>query len=128
MKLRLIALVLIVSALVSTSCRKGSGSGRTISGPPDLGALYSLNDGEGGYRVGKIVAAEAEVVFVNLFADRWTTRPALAEARKAATPVPVAYSSQTFAGLQPVHLENGTTTAEELEAYESWKLGKRETF
>jgi hypothetical protein len=129
MKPLIMALTLILCILASTSCRKGSGSDKVISGPPEVGGFYSLNDGEGGYRVGKIVAVEdGEVVFINLFANRWMKRPALVEARKAATPAPVAYSSQSFAGMQPVHLEKGTATEEEIEAYESWKLGKRETF
>src|ERR1051325_572181 len=129
MRSQLIALTLLLCALALVSCRKGSGSDKAANSPREAGGLYSRPEGEGGYRVAKIVAVEeGEVVFVNLFANRWTKRPNLSEARKASTPAPVAYSFQTFAGMQPVHLENGTPTPEDLEAYERWKQGKRETF
>jgi hypothetical protein len=129
MRLQFFALTLLASTLLLASCSKGPRGGRMISAPPAVGALYSLSDGEGGYRVAKIVAMDEEdVVFINLFANRWTKPPALSEARKAATPAPLAYSAQTFAGMQPMRLENGTATPEEIQAYETWKQGKRELF
>ncbi len=78
--------------------------------------------------MGKVVAVEDEVVFVSLFSQRWTKRPALAEARQATTPIPIAYSLITMAGMQPVRLEEAKVVPEEFEAFEEWKRGKRELF
>lgn len=128
MKPRLISLSLVLCALAWSSCRKGSADEKSITGLPQAGAIYSLNDGEGGYRLGKVLVVEEEVIFTKLFADRWTRRPSVAQARKAATPIPVAYKPQSFADMRPVHLENGTVTAEESQAYESWKTGAQEIF
>jgi hypothetical protein len=109
-------------------CSRNGARAKESSSPLQPGGLYSLNDGEGGFRVGKIVAAEDEVVFVRLFSDRWTVRPTLDKARKASLPAALAFSVQSFDGMQPVRLENGIVSAEELESYESWKESKRDIF
>ena len=118
----------LVVAMVCCSCGRSGKSAAPISGPPRPGAIYSLNDGEGGYRLGKVLAVEEEIIFVNLYSERWTSRPSLEAARKANTLVGLAYSAQSFSGMQPVHLEPGKVSAEELEAYEDWKRSKREVF
>ena len=118
----------LLCTLVLTSCRQTSPEVKPLTGPPQVGALYSFNDGEGGFRAGKIIALDDEAIFVRLFENRWTARPTLAAARQAGTPIPLAYSTQTFAGMQPVHLENGTVAADELEDYETWKQSKRDVF
>jgi len=128
MKLRPLALLLMLCALVCSSCRNGSADEKSLTGPPQPGALYSLNDGEGGYRLGKVLVVEDEIIFTKCFTDRWTRRPSLAEARKATTPVSVAYRLQSFRDMKPVPLENGTVTAEEREAFEEWNKGAREIF
>ena len=119
---------MLFCVLMLSSCRKSAPEGKPISGPPLVGVLYSLSDNEGGFRVGKVVATEEEVIFVHLYADRWTRRPTLAEARKAGNAIPLAFSSVTFTGMQPIRLEDGTVSAEELEEYDRWAKGKREVF
>ena len=128
MKFLIIAVAAILCGLLLSACGRNEPAVKPISGPPQAGLLYSFNDGEGGYRVGKVVAVEDEVVFVSLFRERWTKRPALAEARQATTPIPIAYSLITMAGMQPVRLEEAKVTPEEFEAFEEWKRGKRELF
>lgn len=128
MNTRLLALAVLPCALALASCRKNPEGDKPISGPLQAGALYSFNDGEGGFRAGKVVAVEEEVTFVQLFSDRWTKRPSLAEARKAGTPISLAYTAQTITGMQPVLLESGTVTGDELETFEAWRQSKREVF
>jgi hypothetical protein len=123
-----LALIGMLCALACVSCREGSANEKVIAGPPLAGAVYSLADGEGGYRLGKVLAVDEEVIFTKFYADRWTRRPSLAEARKAATPISVAYRPQTFTEMRPVHLENGSVTADELEAFEEWNKGTREIY
>ena len=121
-------LVLIGCALLMSSCRRNAANAVLLSGPPQVGALYSLNDGEGGFRAGKVVALEDEVVFLRLFAERWTTRPSRVEAHKVARATALAFSAQNFSSMQPIHLENGEVSPDELEAYETWKQSKRDVF
>jgi hypothetical protein len=124
------ALLAVAFALViaATGCGRGNRPEATSAAPPAPGSLYSLSDGEGGYRAAKVLGEDADVVFVHLFTQRWPQRPALAAARQAGQPVPIAYTTATFAGMQPVLLEPGTVTPEELAAYDAWKQGKREAF
>lgn len=108
--------------------RQKSARDQALTGPPQAGVLYSLSDNEGGFRAGKVVALEEEVFFVHLYSDRWTKRPSLEEARKARTPVALAFTAVTFTGMQPVALETGQLSAEELEDFDTWQKGKREVF
>jgi len=121
-------ILIVTAALLLSACQRSEPAGKPISGLPRAGALYSFNDGEGGYRVAKVLAVEDETTFVNLFSQRWTKRPALAEARKGTAPIPVAYSATTLGSMQLVHLEDGQVTAEELQLYEVWKRGSQEVF
>jgi hypothetical protein len=112
---------------LGASCQD-RGSEKVIRGLPEAGALYSLFDGEGGYRVGKVVLVEDQVVFLHLFENRWPKRPSLAEASKATKALPVAYKPGSFAEMKPVKLKQSTVTSEEKETYETWKNGNQEIF
>lgn len=120
-----LALACLLAAL---GCQKKSSPETIVTTPPAPGSFYSLSDGEGGFRVGKVAATSEEVVFVFLFSNRWTKRPLLEQADQATTPAPVAYSPETFAGMLPVLIKTGSVSPEETEAYEAWQRGKRETF
>jgi len=128
MKMWCSAAAVLIGALLVSSCRRNTADATPISGPPQVGALYSLNDGEGGFRAAKIIAVEDEVVFTCYYSQRWTSRPTPADAQKADKAVPLAFSSETFAGMRPVQLENGSVSADELDAYETWKQSKQEVF
>jgi hypothetical protein len=117
-----------ICALFSSGCRREKTAGSQKAGLLQTGALYSLDDGEGGYRAGKIIAVEDDVTFVHLFANRWTKRPALADARKASEPAAIAFTPETLAGMQPTFLANGSVSEDESQAYDTWKQSKRELF
>jgi len=110
------------------SCKQEKVEGTPLSGEPQAGALYSLNDGEGGFRAGKVLAVEEDVVFIHLYGKRWTSRPPRSTAKEAGNPTAVAYSSQSFSSMQPLHLEDGSVSAEELDAYQQWRRSRRATF
>jgi hypothetical protein len=116
-----VAAATLTLSLLLVACRRNTPEITPLSGPPQVGSLYSQNDGEGGFRVAKIISADAEVIFVNLYGDRWTTRPTPDTAQKADRAAPIAFSVGTFAGMQPVALKTGSVSADELEAYEAWK-------
>jgi hypothetical protein len=124
-----LSLVLLMSGLLLLSaCSRTEPGAKPISGPPQVGSLYSCSDGEGGYRVAKVLAVEDDIAFVRLFSERWTHRPALDEAHKATAPIPIAYLLTTLSGLRPVHLEDGQASPEELALFEEWKRGKQDVF
>jgi hypothetical protein len=126
-KSALICLVLLAWALAFAACREKPV--KQITGPPSAGMVCSLNDGEGGFRAGKVLAAEEEVVFVHLFAPRWSRRPTAAEAlEKPGAPLAVAYSPESFAGMQPAFLTNAPVDPEELQLFETWRAGTRDKF
>lgn len=57
----------MLCALLLVSCReKEKVEGTPLTGEPQLGALYSLNDGEGGFRAGKVLAVDEDVIFIHL--------------------------------------------------------------
>jgi hypothetical protein len=125
MKIR-IAFATLLCAGVLCACHRGEAN-RPISGAPQAGGLYSFHDGEGGYRVGKVLAVD-DIVFVRHFGDRWPNRPKLSVARKATQSVAVAYSLKTIEDMQPVLLEKANVTPAELQPYEEWKESKGDVF
>lgn len=125
MMTRFAALLLIL--LMCAGCG-GHSSEKVISGLPEAGALYSLFDGEGGYRFGKVILVENEVIFLHLLEGRWQKRPSLSEFPKATKALPVAYKPGSFWDMKPVKLKQSTVTPEEKETYEAWKSGNEEVF
>ena len=115
-----------MAAVLVAGCHR-DGPDKPISGKPEAGGFYSFNDGEGGFRVGKVVTVQ-DFVFVRLFRERWTKRPTLAEARPSSAPLSVAYSFETMGAMQPVLLEMEKVTPEELAAYEQWKQTEQDVF
>lgn len=128
MKPSLPVLLWLSCALAGLSCRERGAEEKLISGPPNPGAYYSLNDGEGGYRLAQVLTVEPDVTFVRLFRDRWPHRPTPAEAGQATKPVPVAYRPDSFTSMRPVHVQNGAVAAEDLSSFEEWKKGAREAY
>ena len=124
MRLCLAATALLCSMLLVSCGEKKVEGTPLLSGVPQAGALYSLNDGEGGFRVGKVLALEGQVVVIHLYGNRWISRPSRSVAKAAGNPMTVAYSSQSFADMQPIHLEDGAVSDEELAIYEKWSREK----
>jgi hypothetical protein len=126
--MRWLAGAALICALMLVSCKHEKAEGTPLSGEPQTGALYSLNDGEGGFRAGKVLVVAEDVIFIHLFGNRWTSRPSRSTAKGAGDPMAVAYSPQSFSSMQPLHLEDGSVSAEELSDYENWKRSKRAIF
>ena len=128
MQLWSIATTALIGTLLFSACSKSPAGAPPISGPPQKGALYSLNDGEGGFRAAKVIAVEDDVVFTRYYGDRWTSRPTSADAQKADKATPLAFSTDTFVGMQPVQVADGSVSADDLELYETWKQSKQDVF
>jgi hypothetical protein len=118
---------LLFCLLLCASCQDHARE-KVMSGAPEPGVLYSLFDGEGGYRVGKVVLVEDQIIFLHLFENRWAKRPSVAETAKVTKVLPVAYKPGSFSDMQPVKLKKSTVTPEETETYEAWKNSNQEVF
>ena len=115
-----------LALLCSLGCRDKNAA--VSSDPPEAGTTYSLNDGEGGFRAAKVLAIEDEIIFVNLFSERWLERPSSEAIKKVSAPVSLAYSMQSFTDMRPARLQPGTVSSDELDAFEEWKQSKRDVF
>ena len=122
------AFCVAIFGVLSVGCGRKQPVAKPLAGPPEPGAIYSLIDGEGGFRAGKVVVAEEDVVFVHLFANRWDSQPSADELTSTKAPLPVAYSPETFAGMTPRLVQQGAVSPEEEETYTAWKNSKQAVF
>ncbi len=96
-----------------------------------VGGLYSIESGDSGYGVVKILALDPGVVNVRIYKQRFTTRPDSIDASsltlgKIDDPdgfgighLPI--SEATFSSWAPVFLSQQTVAEEELDGYHMWK-------
>jgi hypothetical protein len=103
-----------------------------------VGGLYSVNDGEGSYRIAKILALDDSAVHIRLYKNKYRSRPATVDASLLSLGTihdkdgfgmgHLPLSRAVFANWQPVFLFQSTVTDEELEGYEMWKEGQGGVF
>lgn len=100
----------------------------------EVGGIYSIEDGTGGYRIIKVIATDERFVHVRLYYNRFDTRPIAVEPRKlrlgsmfppeagdnrnSMSHMPV--RADELITWQPELLDNHPVTAAELEPYEAW--------
>ena len=97
------------------------------------GAIYSVEDGEGAYRVAKILVLDEQGVHVRLFKNTWNERPAQIEISELSLGsvhdgedvglghLPL--TKKAFAAWRPILVQSGTVAKDELDGYEMWKEG-----
>lgn len=96
-----------------------------------VGGLYSVDDGEGNYRVAKILALDDSAVHIRLYKNKYQSRPASVDASSLSLGTihdkdgfgmgHLPLSRAAFANWQPAFLFQSAVTDEELEGYEMWK-------
>jgi len=96
-----------------------------------VGGLYSVNDGEGSYRVAKILALDDSAVHIRLYKNKYPSRPQTVDLSTLSLGsindkdgfgmghLPL--SRKAFANWQPIFLFQSAVTDEELEGYRMWK-------
>lgn len=97
------------------------------------GALYSVNDGEGFYRVAKILVLDEQGVHIRLYKNKWKERPATVDVSTlsmGSIDDPEGFgmghlplSRKAFTAWQPMFVQDGTVANEELDGYQMWKEG-----
>ncbi|MHC4434552.1 MAG: hypothetical protein ACYTBS_22165 [Planctomycetota bacterium] len=114
----------IVIALTCVACE-----------PPDpdirTGALYTVDDGEGWYRVAKTLVVDNEAVHIRLYKDRWKDRPTSVDVDTLSLGTVndsdgfgmghLPLSRNAFAAWNPEFLADSTVVEEELEGYRVWQ-------
>jgi hypothetical protein len=98
---------------------------------PIAGALYSVDDGEGHYRVAKILAVDPDGVHIRLYKNKFNERPARVDIVSldlgsihdpdgfGMGHMPLSYAS--FSAWEPIFLMANGVDEEELEGYVYWK-------
>lgn len=98
---------------------------------PIPGAIYSVDDGEGDYRVAKVLAADAGGVHIRLFKNRYANRPNFVDPITlnlgsihdpdgfGMGHIPLSYSA--FNAWLPQFLSASSLDEEELEGYRYWQ-------
>ena len=98
---------------------------------PEVGALYSVDDGEGWFRIAKILAVDEKGVHIRLYKNRFKIRPATVD--KAVLSLgkiddPDSFgmghlplTRAAFVAWQPALLERGTVSSGELDGFLEWQ-------
>lgn len=95
------------------------------------GSLYTVNDGEGWFRIAKVLVVDDEAVHIRVYRNRFKERPTTVD-QTALTLGSIhdpggfgmghlPLTRAAFAEMEPVFLLSGTVDAEELEGYTYWK-------
>lgn len=97
------------------------------------GALYTVDDGEGFFRVAKVLVLDEHGVHVRLYKNKWKERPATVDVSilsLGGVDDPDGFgmghlplSKNAFAEWRPVLVQDGTVAKDELDGYEMWKEG-----
>lgn len=97
------------------------------------GSLCTVDDGEGSFRVAKVLAIDNEGVHLRLYKNKWTQRPAQVDVDSLSLGsihdkdgfgmghLPL--TKQAFAAWKPVVFATREIKADELEGYKMWKDG-----
>jgi hypothetical protein len=98
---------------------------------PEAGSLYTVNDGEGWFRIAKVLAVEEKGVHIRLYKNRYKDRPTTVDKRglslgKVDDPdgfgmghLPLTRAA--FVAWQPKLLERGEVSSEELDGFLEWQ-------
>ena len=109
------------------------GCGRAAP-PEKAGALYSVDDGEGWFRVATVLVVEGEGVHIRLYKNRFTTRADKVEFSSLTLGsvhdadgfgmghLPLTH--RAFRAWQPVFLAENLVAEGELDGYRAWKDAK----
>jgi hypothetical protein len=117
--------VLVVGALALVAL------GRRGEAALQVGGLYSVENGKGGYVVAKILVLDPAVVHVRVYRDVFSSRPVQVNEGVLTLGTlrdpngfgmgHLPLSRRTFAAWKPQFIKASTVSARELDGYEAWK-------
>jgi hypothetical protein len=98
---------------------------------PQVGALYSIENGDGVFSIVKLLAVDGDGVHVRLYKNKFPLRPLPVDPATLSLGsiydadgfgmghMPLSYSE--FDAWLPLHMSDGSVTEEELEGYREWQ-------
>jgi hypothetical protein len=120
----------VVVQLATTGC-SGVFSGESTRVTAEAGSLYTVDDGEGWFRVAKVLAVDEKGVHIRLYKNRFKDRPGNVD--KAALSLGriddpdgfgmghLPLTRAAFVAWKPKLLERGTVSDEELDGFLEWQ-------
>jgi hypothetical protein len=97
------------------------------------GDFYTVDDGEGFFRVVKVLVLDEQGVHVRLYQNKWKERPATVDVSilsLGGVDDPEGFgmghlplSKNAFAAWRPIFIQDGKVAKDELDGYEMWKEG-----
>ena len=97
----------------------------------EAGSLYTVDDGEGWFRVAKVLVADDEAVHIRLYKNRFKERPTTVDPKDLELGTVhdkdgfgmghLPLTRRAYSAWLPVLLQRGTVEPDELEGYEEWK-------
>jgi hypothetical protein len=100
---------------------------------PRPGALCTVDDGKGSYRIAKVLVVDEVGVHVRLYKNRWKERPEKVDAstlslggvddKEGMGMGHVPLTKRAFAAMKPVVIGQEEVRKEELDGYHMWKDG-----
>lgn len=105
--------------------------GRRGEAALQVGGLYSVENGKGGYVVAKILALDPAAVHVRVYREAFPARPAQVDESALTLGTlrdpngfgmgHLPLSRRTFGAWKPQFIKRSIVTAQELDGYEAWK-------
>jgi hypothetical protein len=103
-----------------------------------VGGLYSVDDGEGSFRVVKILVLDDSAVHIAMYANKFSTRPTTVDPASLSFGsindeddfgmMHLPLSREVFLQDRPVFISQSSVTEAELEGYNMWKEGGGDVF
>jgi hypothetical protein len=100
---------------------------------PQAGALCTVDDGEGFYRVAKVLVVDDGGVHIRLYKNKWKERPQSVDTnvlslggvndKEGFGMGHIPLSRQAFAAWKPVVFDRDQVRPDELDGYEMWRQG-----
>ncbi|HZG52442.1 MAG TPA: hypothetical protein VEZ40_09930 [Pyrinomonadaceae bacterium] len=103
------------------------------------GGLYSIDDGEGSFRIVKLLVLDDDAAHVAMYRDKFSTRPTtvdpaslsfggVEDGNEDVGIMHLPLSREAFLRDRPVFISQTPVTEEELEGYQMWKEAGGEVF
>lgn len=125
-------LILVALTVLHTGCAAGKSELKA-------GGLYSVDDGDGSFRVVKILVLDEDAAHIAIYANKFSTRPVTIDPASLTFEgvddggmdtgiMHLPLSREAFARDRPVFISQTPVTEEDLEGYYMWKEAGGEVF
>lgn len=135
-------LLLVAAAVLPSGCAAGrpeSKAGGLHPAGLKAGGLYSVDDGDGSFRVVKLLVLDEDAAHIAIYANKFSARPLTVDPASLTLGsvddegeqigmMHLPLSREAFARDRPVFISQTPVTEEELEGYRMWQEAGGEVF